>query len=112
MAALGAGRIARPRSAQPPRRDTLREAAGRRLLCAMAETILHDLAAFTRGLQQPRVLLFKHSPVCPISAEAREHYEAFRRELSDVPTLFVAGAIVDHPAKGPIRTMEVRLAAQ
>lgn len=55
----------------------------------MPETILHDLAAFQRALQQPRVLLFKHSPVCPVSAAAREHYETFRRELPDVPTLFV-----------------------
>lgn len=55
----------------------------------MPETILHDLAAFQRALQQPRVLLFKHSPVCPVSAAAREQYETFRRELPDVPTLFV-----------------------
>lgn len=55
----------------------------------MTELPLHDLATFATALQQPRVLLFKHSPVCPISAAARAHYEAFRRERPDVPTLFV-----------------------
>ncbi len=55
----------------------------------MPEQILHDLDAFARALQQPRVLLFKHSPVCPTSAAARDEYDAFRRELPDVPTLFV-----------------------
>lgn len=55
----------------------------------MPEQVLHDLDAFARALQQPRVLLFKHSPACEISAEARAEYEAFRRELPDVPALFV-----------------------
>ena len=55
----------------------------------MPETRLHDLATFDRALQGPRVLLFKHSPACPISAEAEAHYEAFCRELPDAPTLFV-----------------------
>ena len=55
----------------------------------MPHCLLHDLAAFAKGLQQPRVLLFKHSPVCPISADAHAHYEAFRREVPDVPTMFV-----------------------
>lgn len=55
----------------------------------MPETVLRDLAAFTAALQQPRVLLFKHSPACPISAAAREQYAGFCRERPDVPTLFV-----------------------
>ncbi len=55
----------------------------------MPHCLLHDLAAFAQGLQQPRVLLFKHSPSCPISAAALAHYEVFRRELPDVPTMFV-----------------------
>jgi bacillithiol system protein YtxJ len=53
------------------------------------QTDLHDLATYDRALQQPRVLLFKHSPVCPISAEAKAGYEKFARELPDAPTLFV-----------------------
>lgn len=64
---------------------------------AMAEHVLHDLADFQRALTTtPRVLLFKHSPVCPISAAARAQYETFRRELPDVPTLFV-DVIDDRP---------------
>ena len=55
----------------------------------MTETILHDLDTFAASLQQPRVLLFKHSPVCPTSATARGQYEAFCRQQPDVPTLFV-----------------------
>lgn len=55
----------------------------------MAETVLHDLAGFTRALREVRVLLFKHSPTCPISAAAREQYDAWRADLPDAPTLFV-----------------------
>jgi bacillithiol system protein YtxJ len=55
----------------------------------MKETHLHDLASFELGLRQPCVLLFKHSPSCPISAGARQQYEAFRKQFPDVPTMFV-----------------------
>jgi bacillithiol system protein YtxJ len=55
----------------------------------MAEIVLHDLAAFTRAVQQaPRILLFKHSPACPISAMAREEYDTWRSR-HEVDTLFV-----------------------
>ena len=37
----------------------------------MAEHVIRDLEAFDAALAQPRVLLFKHSPICPISATAR-----------------------------------------
>ncbi|HEX6812559.1 MAG TPA: bacillithiol system redox-active protein YtxJ [Planctomycetota bacterium] len=63
----------------------------------MPEHVLHDLAAFHRALRQhPRVLLFKHSPSCAISAAARDGYDAFRREQPDVPALFV-DVIADRP---------------
>jgi bacillithiol system protein YtxJ len=56
----------------------------------MPELVLHDLATFDRALQQhTRVLLFKHSPVCPVSAAAREEYEQWNRELPDAPAMFV-----------------------
>ncbi|HEX5054678.1 MAG TPA: bacillithiol system redox-active protein YtxJ [Planctomycetota bacterium] len=55
----------------------------------MTELALHSLEAYERALAQPRCLLFKHSPVCPISTAARAHYDAFRGDLPDVPTLFV-----------------------
>jgi bacillithiol system protein YtxJ len=74
----------------------------------MPETVLHDLAAFDEALRQPRVLLFKHSPACPISTSAREQYDAFRRELPDVPTLFV-DVIADRPvARGLAERCGVR----
>lgn len=63
----------------------------------MPEHVLHDLTAFARALQQhPRVLLFKHSPVCPVSAAAREEYDQWKRELPDAPALFV-DVIADRP---------------
>src|SRR2546430_17290874 len=54
----------------------------------MPEHVLHSLADWERALQSPRVLLFKHSPQCPISAEARAEYEAFRAR-PDATTAFV-----------------------
>ncbi len=56
----------------------------------MKDTILHDLATFELALQQqPRVLLFKHSPTCAISASARAEFDVFRRQVPDLPTMFV-----------------------
>ncbi len=56
----------------------------------MSEHVLRGLDQFTDGItQNVRVLLFKHSPACPISHAAREEYEAFCRHNPDVPTLFV-----------------------
>jgi monothiol bacilliredoxin len=56
----------------------------------VTEQILRDLDAFDRALRQHvRVLLFKHSPICPISTAARAHYDRFRSAVPDVPTLFV-----------------------
>lgn len=55
----------------------------------MTEQVLHSIDDYTRALQAPRVLLFKHSSRCPVSAAAREEYEAFRGDSPDVPTLFV-----------------------
>ncbi len=56
----------------------------------MPTTILHDLDAFAAALRaHPRVMLFKHSPVCPTSAAAKTEFQAFEADLPDVPTLFV-----------------------
>jgi len=55
----------------------------------MAETVLRDLDAFAAALRQhARVLLFKHSPRCRLSARAHAEYGAFLR-AHDVPALFV-----------------------
>jgi bacillithiol system protein YtxJ len=55
----------------------------------MSQQIVHDLLEFERALQQARVLLFKHSTVCPISAAAHEQYQAFCAAHPDVPTIYV-----------------------
>lgn len=55
----------------------------------MTETILHSLADYEQALAQPRWLLFKHSPVCPVSAAALAEYRRFCAAQPDVPTAFV-----------------------
>lgn len=44
----------------------------------------------------PRVLLFKHSPICPVSAAAREQWQRFLDDRPDLPALFV-DVIADKP---------------
>lgn len=73
----------------------------------MTGLVLHDLEAFAGALRDHvRVLLFKHSPTCPISAAARREYEAFTAAYPDVPTLFV-DVVGDRPTSQGI----ARLAA-
>ena len=56
----------------------------------MSEQTVRTLPEFEAAIAAwPRILLFKHSPVCPISAAARAEYEVFRLDHPDVPTLFV-----------------------
>lgn len=55
----------------------------------MTERILHSLDDYEALLRNPRALVFKHSPTCPISAAAREEYAAFRAAWPDAPTGFV-----------------------
>lgn len=55
----------------------------------MAHEVVHDLEEFERALQLPRVLLFKHSTACPISAAAHEQYQAFCSAHPDAPTVLV-----------------------
>jgi bacillithiol system protein YtxJ len=56
----------------------------------MSNETLHDLEAFRTALGRlPKVLLFKHSPVCPISDRAYREWDAFRKAHPEVPTLFV-----------------------
>lgn len=75
----------------------------------MNELVLHDLDAYQRALAtHPRVLLFKHSPTCPISAHAREQYDEWKRANPDAPTLFV-DVIGDRPgARGIAERCSVR----
>ncbi len=56
----------------------------------MSTEMIHDLDAFQSALEQhPRVLLFKHSPICPVSSHAKREWDAFLGSHPDVPTLFV-----------------------
>lgn len=75
----------------------------------MPEQQLHDLDAFAAAVAQtPRILVFKHSPVCPISAAAHDEYQAFCQDHPDVPTLFV-DVIDDRPvARGIAERCGVR----
>ena len=64
---------------------------------SMSETVLHSLIDYQRAIvAAPRVLLFKHSPVCPISAVARVEYDAFCVAQPEAVTLFV-DVIDDRP---------------
>ena len=63
----------------------------------MAQTILHNLDEFARAIRaHPRIFLFKHSPVCPVSAAALVEWQAFGTAARSVPTLFV-DVIADRP---------------
>jgi len=55
----------------------------------MSDQVLREFPAFEAAIQQPRVWLFKHSPICPISRTARAEFEMFKLDYPDVPTLFV-----------------------
>jgi bacillithiol system protein YtxJ len=56
----------------------------------MSNETLHDLEAFAAALaRRPKLILFKHSPICPISTRALSEWDAFRRAQPDVPTLSV-----------------------
>ena len=61
----------------------------------MPEQVLHSLDDYARALRQPRVLLFKHSPACPISAAARAQYDAWRAASGDDPTTAFVDVIAD-----------------
>ena len=52
----------------------------------MTEQSLTDFAAFTAAIQQPRVLLLKHSPLCPISSTAHAEFKMFQLDHPDAVT--------------------------
>jgi hypothetical protein len=56
----------------------------------MTQRLLRDLPAFEAAIAEfPRILLFKHSPLCPISVAARDEYDTFCDEHEDAPTMFI-----------------------
>jgi len=48
-----------------------------------------DLAAVDRALAAPAFLVFKHSPICPVSADGFAEYDAFVSSRPDVPTAWI-----------------------
>jgi len=56
----------------------------------MSGTSLHTMDQYHAALAaHPRVLLFKHSPICPTSAASHREWCAFGEKYPDVPRLFV-----------------------
>lgn len=74
----------------------------------MSERILHDLDDFAEALTQPRVMLFKHSPVCPISSTARDAYQRFCAAHPHAPTMFVDVVAARAVARGIAEACGVR----
>jgi len=63
----------------------------------MSQVEIHTLDAYREGLNShPRVLLFKHSPICPVSDSAHAQWKLFRADHPETPTLFV-DVIADRP---------------
>ena len=70
--------------------------------------VLRSLDDYRAAVQCPRVLLFKHSPVCPISTAARAAFEMFRAAHPDAVTAFV-NVIAERPvARGLAELCGVR----
>ena len=64
----------------------------------MSTESLHDLDAARAALaRHAAVMLFKHSPICPISARAHREWERFVADHPQAPTLFV-DVVADRPA--------------
>jgi bacillithiol system protein YtxJ len=58
---------------------------------------LHDLQAWRDAIaRHGTILCFKHSPICPVSAEAHGEWKRFVAAHPEVPTLFV-DVIADRP---------------
>lgn len=56
----------------------------------MSTESLHDIDAWRAAIRRHAVvMLFKHSPICPVSAEALTEWERFLKLRPELPTLFV-----------------------
>ncbi|MFT7465480.1 MAG: hypothetical protein ACI9EF_003849, partial [Pseudohongiellaceae bacterium] len=54
----------------------------------MSQTPIHSLEAFHESIAaHPRAMLFKHSPVCPVSDQAHGEWQTFLADHPQVPTL-------------------------
>ena len=57
---------------------------------------IHDEATLRRALALPRVLLYKHSPICNVSDTALNAVERFRAAHPELP-VYVVDVIGDRP---------------
>lgn len=48
-----------------------------------------DPAALDEAMGQPTILLFKHSPICPVSVTARMEYKEFLADNPETPTAWI-----------------------
>ncbi|MEX1026248.1 MAG: bacillithiol system redox-active protein YtxJ [Planctomycetota bacterium] len=46
-------------------------------------------AQWARALAAPRYLIFKHSPICPVSTRAQREYHAFLEAHTNVPSTWI-----------------------
>lgn len=67
----------------------------------MAPTKLSSDSDLTTLLSSARLLLFKHSPTCPVSAQAFFEYRSFCDENPDVATMWL-DVIEQRPASNAI----------
>ena len=67
----------------------------------MSPTKLHSEADMDEVLSSDRLLLFKHSPTCPVSAQAFFEYRSFCDENPDLATLWL-DVIEQRPASNAI----------
>ena len=63
----------------------------------MTTESLHTLEDWRAAVaREPRLMLFKHSPICPVSARALKQWQRFLAAHPSVPTAFV-DVIADRP---------------
>ncbi len=56
----------------------------------MPSLSLHTIESFRSAVaEQPLLMLFKHSPICPVSATALREWQRFVAAHPEVPTAFV-----------------------
>jgi bacillithiol system protein YtxJ len=56
----------------------------------MTTESLHSLESWRAAItREPRLMLFKHSPICPVSARALREWRTFVASHPEVPTAFV-----------------------
>lgn len=63
--------------------------SNQQLHACMPEQSLTSIAAFQSAITQPRVLLLKYSPICPISLVAQSQLKMFQLDHPDALTMTV-----------------------